>query len=294
MHIVVGVDGSAPSLVALDLVGATAWPRGSAILLVGAAIARDASRRAQREAIERAAERLRAIGFATQVAIVPGRAADVLMAEAHASGTDLIVVGGRGLGTAASALLGSVSAALVDHAPCPVLVVRRPSVSRILVATDGSRSAEAIPSVLLAWGAFKDAAIDVVTVRPAAHGHGVELGAGIPWMLGGERRVLHAEHDVDRYDVMAEDMASRLSRAGWPARPMVRRGDAAGEIEEAATESGADLIVTGSRGLSGLRRRLLGSVAHHVLLHSQSSVLVMRGHVPGRVEDLATTPTASV
>ena len=38
--------------------------------------------------------------------------------------TDLLVVGSRGLSTARRLLLGSVSSALVNHAPCPVLVVR--------------------------------------------------------------------------------------------------------------------------------------------------------------------------
>ncbi len=37
---------------------------------------------------------------------------------------DLLVVGSRGLSTAKRILLGSVSTALVTHAPCPVLVIR--------------------------------------------------------------------------------------------------------------------------------------------------------------------------
>jgi len=40
--------------------------------------------------------------------------------------TDILVVGSRGLSTARRLLLGSVSTALVTHAPCPVLVVRPP------------------------------------------------------------------------------------------------------------------------------------------------------------------------
>lgn len=40
--------------------------------------------------------------------------------------TDLLIVGSRGLSTARRLLLGSVSTALVTHAPCPVLVVRPP------------------------------------------------------------------------------------------------------------------------------------------------------------------------
>jgi nucleotide-binding universal stress UspA family protein len=51
-----------------------------------------------------------------------GQAADVLLHEAKDA--DLVVVGNRGLGGFGSLLLGSVSHAVVQHAPCPVTVVR--------------------------------------------------------------------------------------------------------------------------------------------------------------------------
>lgn len=51
-----------------------------------------------------------------------GHPADVLLREAH--GARLLVVGSRGLGGFTGTLLGSVSRHCVEHAPCPVVVVR--------------------------------------------------------------------------------------------------------------------------------------------------------------------------
>jgi nucleotide-binding universal stress UspA family protein len=295
MRIVVGIDGSEVSQTALELVTTISWPRGTAIRLVAAyqlaeqlAVARPRPGASRDDPVEpnldaevhAQTELLGQRGYRVERVISRGRPADVLLSEAAELTADLIIVGSRGRGVAASALLGSVSATLVDHAECPVLVARVPEVSRILLATDGSRSAEAIPSVLAAWGVFRNAPIDVLSVAAPETGEATRL---TPEMRGTGPRPMDASHEVSRHRVMADEMAARLVTSGWRADGTVRYGDAAREIELAARERGADLIITGSRGLSGLQRLLLGSVAHHVVLHSRCSVLVMGGHVPARL-----------
>jgi nucleotide-binding universal stress UspA family protein len=49
----------------------------------------------------------------------------VALVEACRSGIDLLVCGSRGYGPVRSALVGSVSRHVADHAPCPVMVVPR-------------------------------------------------------------------------------------------------------------------------------------------------------------------------
>ena len=82
---------------------------------------------ATREAAERVArEQVREIaGDDSRVAhsVVPGDAADVLIAAAE--GAELLVVGNRGRGAFAQALFGSTSARVSDKAHCPVVVVHR-------------------------------------------------------------------------------------------------------------------------------------------------------------------------
>jgi nucleotide-binding universal stress UspA family protein len=63
-----------------------------------------------------------AAGIALRVQTVPGAPAAVLVEQAQ--GADLLVVGHRGRGGVASALLGSVGMHCVLHAPCPVTIVR--------------------------------------------------------------------------------------------------------------------------------------------------------------------------
>ena len=54
--------------------------------------------------------------------VVEGRAGPLLVDAAE--GADLLVVGSRGHGGLAEALLGSVGQYCVHHAPCPVVIMR--------------------------------------------------------------------------------------------------------------------------------------------------------------------------
>eukprot|EP00168_Porphyra_purpurea_P004255 TRINITY_DN149_c0_g1_i1.p2 TRINITY_DN149_c0_g1~~TRINITY_DN149_c0_g1_i1.p2 ORF type:complete len:168 (-),score=66.99 TRINITY_DN149_c0_g1_i1:241-744(-) len=54
----------------------------------------------------------------------PGDPRDVIAKYVKADGTDLLVVGSRGLSSAAGMLMGSVSSHLVAHAGCSVVVYR--------------------------------------------------------------------------------------------------------------------------------------------------------------------------
>ncbi|GAA1990254.1 universal stress protein [Kitasatospora viridis] len=54
--------------------------------------------------------------------VLPGPAATALLRQAE--GAELLVVGSRGLGGFTGVLLGSISRHVVEHAPCPVTVVR--------------------------------------------------------------------------------------------------------------------------------------------------------------------------
>jgi nucleotide-binding universal stress UspA family protein len=190
-----------------------------------------------------------------------GRPATVIVDEAAAWGAELIVVGSRGLGRLGTMLLGSVSAEVVDHAPCPVLVTRSSAIRSILVAVDGSSSArQAVEH--LAVGYLRGHPAEVLSVGPT---HPSDIQA----------------------DAIAAQAAEDLAADGYRVRWSICIGDPAHEIIEAAKALDADLIVLGSRGLTGLARLRLGSVARNVLLHTPASVLIVRGPVRVRSADRA-------
>ena len=146
--IVVGVDGSESSLAAFRWAAEEARVRDARVVAVSAwtflppaPLAEpgmvpmpavdlpgqlDAERAVAEEELETAVREAFPEGppVEMETKLVEGDPADVL--EAQAEQADLLVVGSRGRSGIAAALLGSVSRHVVDHAACPVVVVKAP------------------------------------------------------------------------------------------------------------------------------------------------------------------------
>ncbi len=71
----------------------------------------------------------------SNVVVVDGDPAQVILDEVETGKHDLIVVGSRGRGDAASLLLGSVSHGVLHHSRVPVLIVHVPSVETAAATT---------------------------------------------------------------------------------------------------------------------------------------------------------------
>ena len=137
--IVVGVDGSEPSIDALEWALRQAELTGSTLDVVTAwAFGEDPTpfgivppvlpegdhltgvRRKLDELVAAAGGRHPPVAVRSD--IVKGQAAEVLLEKARDA--DLLVVGSRGRGAFVGMLLGSVSEHCVRHATCPVVIVR--------------------------------------------------------------------------------------------------------------------------------------------------------------------------
>ena len=139
---------------------------------------------------------------------------------------------------------------------------------RAVVPLDGSPVAEAIIPFILEIAGPLD--LEVVLLRI--------LQPIPPEVIEGSRHVV--VEDVQARGMDAEDylapIAAELRGKGVRVRTLVRRGEPAAEIVEAAREADADLIAMTTHGRSGLRRLIFGSVAEAVLRRAELPVFLMR------------------
>jgi nucleotide-binding universal stress UspA family protein len=73
-----------------------------------------------------------------------------------------------------------------------------------------------------------------------------------------------------------EELAESVRKAGVPVETKVLLGAPSREIVRAAREGGADLVVIGTHGRTGLRHVFLGSVAENVVRLCPCPVLTLR------------------
>lgn len=300
MRILLALDGSPCSDRARALLTSLAWPPGTTVRVVAAldvspalwggpwipAVPVDADQMEDEavaeltRVLQEALPPLEAAGLTAEAELLRGRPSAAIVDDARIWQPDLIVLGSRGHGPVETAVLGSVSAAVVDHATCPVLVARSDHASRVILAEDGSPAGMAARDVVATWPAFAPLPVLVVGV--------VDVAA--PWRSGIAPTMFAAAMDVytemlanartTHREIVAAAEAY-LRAAGRTADGELREGDPSDQLRRAATDPAGDLLVVGSRGYVGVSRLVMGSVAHSVLTHAHCSVLVVKSSHDG-------------
>ncbi|MCA3748064.1 MAG: universal stress protein [Rubrobacter sp.] len=142
---------------------------------------------------------------------------------------------------------------------------------KILLATDGSREARLAAQAAAELAKSTGSELHLVYVLPTA------LQPPYPHFFQRER--VEAEMGRLREEARSflERQREQLEAEGATVEEVhLREGRADEEIVRLAEELGAGLIVVGSRGLTGLRRALMGSVSDSVVRHAHCPVLVVR------------------
>jgi nucleotide-binding universal stress UspA family protein len=283
--VVVGVDGSACSDLAVDWALAEATRRGLAVHLLHSYVQDYPTvgmtsggwldvRAIAQEVLAGAMARASAAAPTLHVTgeVNDGSAAHHLI-EASTT-ADTVVVGTQGRRGLARVLLGSTASQVAAHARCPVAVVRVAE----RVASDHA------PRVVVGVDAegVSDDAVGVA-FEAAAH-RAAELLVVHSWWYGTEGVALAALSGPESETIEQEALRTvDLALTGWtakfpdvPVRRTVVRGNALEMLESASAD--ADLIVVGSRGRGGFTGLLLGSVSQHLLQVSRCPVLVVHPH----------------
>jgi nucleotide-binding universal stress UspA family protein len=294
----VATDGSDQATRAVELVASISWPKETMFGVVGVVptlndlaglpwtpvvpsnldqVEATELHRAQ-DATWTAVDTLRAAGFKANCRVMRGRPADVIVHLAERLGADLIVVGSRGLGRLDYALLGSVSEAVIDRAPCPVLVVRTNRLGRTVIADDGTPEAELARAYVQARPYLLGDQTRLVGVAPSDTllvDSFVPLApSGVEMLVEGRAALRHDLTEQLRTD------AGEIASAGVPATSEMRIGNPVHEILDAATAFDAGLIVVGTHGRHGLTRLALGSVSRGIVHGAHCSVLVAHTNAP--------------
>lgn len=249
-RVVVGIDGSRPSVEALAQALRLMAPNARLLAVTGflPELGVHTGVGASRAAEQLAEEAHSAHGEArrllegvpnAEALLVHAEGSRALLRCVREAGADLVAVGSHGGSRAAGIVFGSVATAMLHEAPCSVLVARSCSAPdrfprAIVVGDDGSRVAGA-------------------AVRLAEH-LAERAGAKLRTVIA-----LGGKHVTVSHVVM---------------RPSLEHDERAPVEALCARAAEADLIVVGSRGLHGVAS--LGSVSERLAHRASCSVLVVR------------------
>ena len=268
-RILAGTDGSHRAEEAVGRAAQLASVTGAALDLVyviDSGRPHDADVEPKAEAVLHKAEAIAARSLPASAKVVAGDPAQALLEEA-AHAVDVICVGPDAGLLGGRIRVGRVAAHVLRHAPCSVLVGREAGSKfpvNILCGVDGSNTSIETAGLAARIAVASGAELRLQNVVPVFEGDERE------WTL-----------DDDEPDPTEIESAAQVARAAGT-RPIRERALGRPEyaILEAAGRERSDLVVVGSRGLSGVARVLLGSVSEYVATHAHCSVLVVR---PGAV-----------
>lgn len=288
--VVVAVDGGEPSNNAVRWAANTALKRGIPLRLAtsytmpqflyaeGMVPPQELYDDLQRECLQKI-EAARAIAreIAPEVeighSVAEGSPIDMLL-EISKDAT-MIVMGSRGLGGLSGMVLGSVSAAVVSHASCPVVVVREDNAvtddtkyGPVVVGVDGSEVSAKATEVAFQEAEARGAELIAVHTWLDNQVHEPMAGAvfsGTQWdQVEEERRTLLAE-TLEPYEQRYPSVnVKQVVTRDRPVRALVDHS------------KDAQLLITGSHGRGGFKGMLLGSTSRALLQAAPCPMMVVR------------------
>lgn len=202
---------------------------------------------------------------------------EVVSGYAKKNNADLIVMATHGRSGLSNILLGSVSEKVIQTAPCPVLVVKKPThvdlkkllFNNILVPTDFSESSRQAMEYAIAIAKKYRARITLM--------HAVEVRFHPAYYAGGVESIFDLDPDVKpRIQAQLEAFLQSFDLTGLEVTSYVTDGDSHNEIVKTAQSQQHDLIVMSTRGHDEIADYLIGSTTDRVIKRAPCPVFVVR------------------
>lgn len=187
----------------------------------------------------------------------------------------MVVLGSRGLNSLTGLVLGSVSAAVVSHASCPVVVVREDNAvteankyGPVVVGVDGSEVSRRATEV-----AFEEAAARGAELHAVHTWVDTQLqGPGAGYAASDEMWKQVQAEKGELLGKYLDDLAEQ--HPDVEVKKFISREGAVRALSNAA--NGAQLLVTGSHGRGGFKGMLLGSTSRALLQVAPCPMMVVR------------------
>ena len=216
------------------------------------------------------------VGVEVESVILEGNPANEIVNFAEKNDIELIVTGTLGKTGITKFLLGSVAENVVRHSKKPVLVagimesgtkIKDKPYSQILIATDGSKSAEDAAYLGIKFARQYDAKVYAVYV--------ISITTYDTVCLDESWSIEHCEECEKTGHRATSSVVEKAKFAGLEAESVILKGNTAEKILDFADEHDIDLVVVGSLGKSGIEHFALGSVSEKVVRHAKVPVLVV-------------------
>jgi nucleotide-binding universal stress UspA family protein len=194
-----------------------------------------------------------------------GNIPEIILQTSAEETCDLIVLGSRQVTGRKRLRLGSISSIVTSKAEQPVLVVKQPpSVPpallwrRLLVATGGSP--------------WSDAAVD----HALSLARQQQVDVSLLYVEAGRRPPSASAPAVVEEKGFLAVAEARAVAAGVSYDTHIAYGDVTEAILDTTTQQQCDLIVLGSRGLTGWKRLMLGSISNAVAVKAAQPVMIVK------------------
>ncbi|MBT4126511.1 MAG: universal stress protein [Chloroflexi bacterium] len=223
------------------------------------------------------ANRLSSRGFKVRAMVTIGKPEEEILKVAEEENVDVITMSTHRESLIARGVLGSVTDRVVTRSTIPVLAVRPEGVSEtmpvkpevVVVPLDGSEVSESVVPLASTIAAKMGAELLFVRVSNMAY-HAAMGDAGIYYASP-----VSYSRASDMAAEYLEPFVEQAKTAGVAATMRTPTGSPAATLIAIAEENDNTMIVIGTRGQSGFKRLVVGSVADKVLRTSGHPVLVV-------------------